>query len=75
MFAAINCKTNYIDRIDRYNKCYSLNIGNFCTLSALFNQSPERCQAGTSSLVNRLLSHPGYVIAVLAHDGTVATAN
>lgn len=27
MFAAINCKANYIDRIDRYNKCYSLNIG------------------------------------------------
>ncbi|ECE6696704.1 hypothetical protein DS509_22135 [Salmonella enterica subsp. diarizonae] len=52
----------------------SLENGNFCTLSALFNQAPGGVRQEQPPLVNRFLSLPGCVIVTLANDGTEAAA-
>lgn len=55
-------------------KRVSLENGNFCTLSALFNQAPGGVRQEQPPLVNRFLSLPGCVIVTLANDGTEAAA-
>lgn len=52
----------------------SLENGNFCTLSVLFNQVPGGVRQEQPPLVNRFLSLPGCVIVTLANDGTEAAA-